>query len=113
MSATEIFISVAIVANKLAAFGIAAGTVWALQHLMTDERWKEAFPILDNYLLRAALTLVATGFAMDFFSVYVPSVSEVVMNVGILALVFVFYRSFKRRNGDHPLLRWKQKKSNF
>lgn len=110
MDVTETLVSAAVVVNKLAAFGIALGAIWVLQTLMMDQRWREAFPILDNYLLRAALTLIAAGFGMDFFSAYTPSVSEVVMNIGIVALLLVFYRQFQRRNGHHPLLKWGKKK---
>jgi len=110
MTVIEILVSAAMVVNKVAVFGIALGAIWVLQHLMNDERWRNAFPILDSYLLRGALTLVAAGFGIDFFSVYTPSVSEVVMNIGIAVLLLVFHRQFKRRNGDHPLLRWKNKK---
>lgn len=106
----ETLISIAVVLNKIAVFGIATGAIWVLQTLMTDQRWRDAFPVLDNYILRGSLTLIAAGFGMDFFSAYVPSVSEGLMNVGIAIILFVFYRQFNRRNGDHPLLKWGKRK---
>lgn len=101
----EILISTAIVANKIAGAGIGLGAIWVLQELITDDRWKAAFPVVDNIVMRFALTLIATGFAIDFFSAYTPTPSEVVMNVGIAVLLLVFYRQFQRCGGDHPLLK--------
>lgn len=105
-------IEIVIAVNKCIVFAIAVGAIWVLQTLMTDDRWRGAFPIFDNYLLRAFLTLIAAGFGVDFFSVYIPSWSEVAMNTGIAGLLWVFQRQFRQHSGEHPILKWRRKKLN-
>lgn len=101
----EIIASTACLVNKIAGAGVALGAIWVLQELVVDARWKAAFPIADNIIMRFAFTLIATGFAIDFFSAYMPTPSEVAMNIGIAVLLLVFYRQFQRYGGDHPLLK--------
>ncbi len=95
----EVAIIAAIVGNKIAVVGIAAWLVWALQTLFTDERWAKAYPFLDSVLVRAGVALVAFGFALDALTLYTPGVSEVLMNMGLVFLLFKFRHQYKRNQG--------------
>lgn len=92
----EIFQVVVLVANKIAVIGIAAFMVWALQSIMVDEEWIKVHPFIGSVWLRLGLSLLASGFAIDAFSIYTPSISEVVMNVGLLFVAFSFRRMYRK-----------------
>lgn len=100
----DLVVMVAIVGNKIAVAGIAAWLVWALQELFRDGKWTEAYPFLKSPLVRAGVALVASGFAIDAFTLYTPGISEVLMNVGIVALLFKFRYQYKRNRGYHPII---------
>ena len=101
-----------IVANKVAVIGIALWAVWALQTLLTDPKWLETYPFLSRIWIRAGVALVAAGFAIDAFSFYTPGLSEVLMNVGVLIIMHLFRRQYKRNEGRDRLIEYlKRKKS--
>lgn len=103
----------ATIGNKIAVIGVAAWLVWALQTVFRNDHWTGAYPFLKSVLVRAGVSLVAAGFAIDAFTLYTPGVSEVVMNMGIVVLLFKFRRQYKRNTGGaHHLLEiLKRKKS--
>lgn len=92
----EIAQIVVLVANKIAVIGITAFMVWALQSIMVDEEWVKIHPFIGAIWLRMGLSLLASGFAIDAFSVYVPAFSEVVMNCGLLFVAFAFRRIYRK-----------------
>lgn len=94
--AIEILQIAVLAANKIAVIGIAAFMVWALQSIMVDDEWIKVHPFIGSVWLRVGLSLLASGFAIDIFSIYVPSVSEVVMNCGLLFVAFAFRRMYRK-----------------
>lgn len=101
-----------IVANKVAVIGIALWAVWALQTLLTDPKWLETYPFLSRLWIRAGVAMVAAGFAIDAFSLYVPSVSEIIMNAGVFIVMHLFRMQYKRNEGRDRLIEiLKRKKS--
>lgn len=82
--------------NKVAVVGIALWSIWALQVVFTDDKWTDTYPFLKSWLVRLSIALIAAGFAIDALSMYTPSVSEVVMNIGILILMHLFRFRYKR-----------------
>jgi hypothetical protein len=103
---------VVIVANKVAVIGIALWAVWALQTLLTDPKWLETYPFLSRLWIRAGVAMVAAGFAIDAFSLYVPSLSEVVMNAGVFIVMHMFRYRYKRNEERDRLIEiLKRKKS--
>jgi hypothetical protein len=101
-----------VIANKVAVIGIALWAVWALQTLLTDPKWLETYPFLSRLWIRAGVAMVAAGFAIDAFSLYVPSASEVVMNLGVLIVMHLFRKQHKRNEGRDRLFDYlKRKKS--
>lgn len=95
----EVVIIVATIGNKSAVIGIAAWLVWALQTVFRNAHWVAAYPFLKSILVRAGVSLVAAGFAIDAFTLYTPGVSEVVMNIGIVVLLFKFRTQYRRNQG--------------
>lgn len=95
----EIITAVATIGNKLAVIGIAAWLVWALQTVFRNDHWVQAYPFLKSTLVRAGVALVAAGFAIDAFTLYAPGISEVVMNMGIVVLLFKFRYQYRRNQG--------------
>lgn len=109
----EVVAIVATIGNKIAVVGIAAWLIWALQTVFTNDKWTEAYPFLKSILVRAGVALVASGFAMDAFASYTPGISEVIMNLGLVVLLFKFRRQYKRnRNGEHHLIEILKRKQN-
>lgn len=92
----EILQVVVLVANKIAVLGIAIFMVWALQSIMVDEEWIKLHPLIGSAWLRLGLSLLASGFAIDAFSIYTPSISEVIMNCGLLFVAFAFRRMYRK-----------------
>lgn len=101
---------VVIVANKVAVIGIALWAVWALQTLLTDPKWLETYPFLSRLWIRAGVAMVAAGFAIDAFSLYVPSLSEVVMNAGVFIVMHMFRARYKRNQGRDRLIEYLKRK---
>lgn len=101
MNILEILTIIFAVLNKIAVVGIATWAVWALQTLFSDPEWSKAYPFLGKWYVRLCIALIAAGFAIDALSVYVPSVSEVVMNFGIFILMHLFRIQYKR---NHPVI---------
>lgn len=99
-----------IVANKVAVIGIALWAVWALQTLLTDPKWLETYPFLSRIWIRAGVAMVAAGFAIDAFSLYVPSLSEVVMNAGGFIVMHLFYKQYKRNQDRGKMIEFLQRK---
>lgn len=108
----EIALLIVTITNKVTVIGIAVWTVWALQTIFLDHRWVQAYPFLGRIPARFALALIAAGFAIDAFSVYVPSMSEVVMNAGIFIGMHLFRIQYKRNQGEHFLLDISRRKQN-
>jgi len=104
MSALEIAILFFTIVNKIAVVGIAIWAVWALQTVLTNHKWIDAYPFLGKVPVRFAMALIAGGFAIDVFSVYVPGVSEVIMNFGIFIGMHLFRRQYKRNRRHHSIL---------
>lgn len=103
---------VVMAANKVAVVGIALLSVWLLQTILTDPRWLGAYPFLSRMWIRAGVALVAAGFAIDAFSFYTPGLSEVLMNIGVLIVMHLFRRQYKRNEGKDRLIEYlKRKKS--
>lgn len=100
----EIITAVATIGNKLAVIGIAAWLVWALQTVFRNDHWVQAYPFLKSTLVRAGVALVAAGFAIDAFTLYAPGISEVVMNMGIVVLLFKFRYQYRRNQGHHHII---------
>ncbi len=100
------------VVNKITVIGIALWVVWALQTLLTDPKRLEAYPFLSRLWIRAGVALVAAGFAIDAFSFYTPGLSEVLMNIGVLIVMHLFRKQYKRNKGRDRLIEYlKRKKS--
>lgn len=100
----EVVVLAATIGNKIAVIGIAAWLVWALQTVFRNDKWTDAYPFLKSILVRAGVSLMAAGFAIDAFTLYTPGVSEVVMNLGIVVLLFKFRRQYKRNHGQHHII---------
>lgn len=106
-------IIVATVGNKIAVAGIALWLVWALQTVFHNDGWVKAYPFLRSVLVRAGVALVAAGFAIDTFTLYTPGISEVIMNVGIVVLLFKFRIQYRRNQGAaHHILSVLKRKQN-
>jgi hypothetical protein len=82
-----------VIFNKVVLVGIGVGVVWALQALVLHPELWERFPFTRSVILRLALSLIGVAVVMDFFSFdYVPSISEIVLNTGMLCLKgFIYY----------------------
>lgn len=102
MSAWEIIELVFAILNKIVVIGIALWMTWALQTVLMHSEWIQAYPFLGKWPVRLSVALIAAGFAIDALSVYTPSVSEVVMNAGILLMMHLFRRRYKMRRGIGP-----------
>lgn len=100
----EVVAVLATIGNKIAVIGIAAWLIWALQTVFHDGKWTEAYPFLKSVIVRAGVALVAAGFAIDAFTLYRPGLSEVVMNVGIVVLLFKFRYHYKRNQKGHHII---------
>lgn len=103
---------IATIGNKIAVIGIAAWLIWALQTVFHDGKWTEAYPFLKSVIVRGGVALVASGFAIDALSTYTPVLSEVVMNIGIVVLLFKFRYQYKRNRGGHHLIEVLKQKQN-
>lgn len=101
----EIGFSLVVILNKICVVGIAAWVVWFMQTIMLDPRWVAKLPILDSFIFRVALSLIGGGFGLDAFALYTPALSEVVMNFGIVALMFMFRKYYKKAKTPEGLFR--------
>jgi peptidoglycan biosynthesis protein MviN/MurJ (putative lipid II flippase) len=82
--------------NKIVVVLVAGLLVWLLQRLMTDERILERYPYLASPLIRIGLAAMAGAYALDFFSFYSPAPSEIILNVGMLVVLFWLWRAFRK-----------------
>lgn len=111
MSAWETIVLIFTILNKIAVVGIAVWAVWALQTIFQDNKWTEAYPFLGRFRVRFSVALIAAGFAIDAFSIYTPSLSEVVMNFGIFIGMHLFRVQYRRNQGHHPLLDFSKRRN--
>lgn len=82
--------------NKAALIGVTTILVWILQGLMVHPEVVTRHPFLGNKFLRFGLAAMAGAFAIDFFSSYTPSPSELILNLGLLAVLVGIWRSYKK-----------------
>lgn len=104
-SLIEIGFSLVVILNKICVIGIAAWVVWFMQTIMLDPGWVSKIPVLDSFVFRVALSLIGAGFGLDAFALYTPALSEVVMNFGIVALMFMFRQYYKKAKTPEGLFR--------
>ena len=83
-----------IIFNKITLIGIGIWVIWALQALIKHPEVQNRYPFTRSIILRLGLTLIGVAVAMDFFAYYVPSISEVILNAGMLAVKGFVYYSF-------------------
>lgn len=92
--------------NKAAALVVTYGAIWFLQNVVNNEEALKRHPLFGSVFFRAAVALVAMGFGLDVFSLYIPTVSEVTMNIGFAALYFYmrrFYAETKKDSITNPI----------
>jgi peptidoglycan biosynthesis protein MviN/MurJ (putative lipid II flippase) len=82
--------------NKIVVVLVAGFLVWMLQSLMTHPEIIKRYPYLASPLIRIGLAAMAGAYALDFFSFYVPATSEVILNVGMLVVLFWLWRAFRK-----------------
>ena len=111
----ELAQTLVLVVNKAAVLGLALSVVWILQTIMRDHRWEGAYPFLGKFWLRAGVAMVGLGFAMDFLTLYKPSISELILNIGALIIMHLFRKQYKENGGESlPYLDiLSRKKSNY
>ena len=90
--------AIIIIGNKVLIVAVATLLVWMLQRLLLDHRVVEKYPFLDSYLVRIGMAAIAGSYAVDFFSMYDPAPSEIILNAGMLIILAWLYRAFHSGN---------------
>jgi hypothetical protein len=99
------FATGSMILNKAVIVGIVVLIIWALQALTTHPDVLDRYPFTKHAIMRLSLTLIGVAVIMDFFSVYIPAPSEIILNLSMLAIMLFIYRAWKtgqlvKKNGN-------------
>jgi len=81
--------------NKLVIIGIGIAIIWTLQVLVLHPEVVRRYPLLKGWVVRLGLSMMGAAVGADLLATYTPSVSEIVLNVGLLVVFGWAYFSYK------------------
>lgn len=81
--------------NKLVIVWIGILIIWTLQVLVLHPEVVKRYPLLKGYAVRLGLAMMGAAVGADLVATYVPSLSEIVLNIGLLVVFGWAYFSYR------------------